>query len=47
LRLIFIVTSARPSLTRTSPIWPTVTPAITTVWPWPGVSDLPLVNSAL
>ena len=37
-RWIFIVTTARPFSRSTLPISPTLTPAIATSWPWPGIS---------
>jgi hypothetical protein len=33
-------------LSVTSPISPTSTPATVTVWPWPGVTDCAVLNSA-
>ena len=43
---IGIVTTARPSLRSTFLISPTGTPAMSTVWPWPGVTDWAVANSA-
>ena len=42
-----IVTTARPSSSSTSVMSPTLTPAMFTVWPWPGVTACAVSNSAL
>ena len=43
--LTVIVTIARPSSSSTFLISPTGTPAMSTVWPWPGVTDCAVANS--
>ena len=43
---IFIVTTARPSTSSTLPTSPTFTPAMFTVWPWPGTTACAVGSSA-
>ena len=42
-----IVTTALPSSSSTSEMSPTLTPAMFTVWPWPGVTACAVESSAL
>ena len=46
LRRIFICTVARPFSSVTLPISPTFTPAMFTVWPWPGTTAWALDSTA-
>jgi hypothetical protein len=45
--LIFICTTARPFTRSTLEISPTLTPAMSTLWPWPGVTACAVENWAL
>ena len=42
-----IVTTALPSTSSTSEMSPALTPAMFTVWPWPGVTACAVESSAL